>query len=424
MLINKFNIMKPEFFDDIEQDDLNNSKSSRDENNWEELFKVEEISDDRFRSFRERQNHCDVIYEYVDNLRHDNENTQEPMYEANVYNPQKGGLNWSKQIHIEEEYDNTPVKKIIVYLESSNGEDFFIYIPKTIENISIRINEVTRFHNFTLFFDVDSDNKQFSSENGSLYNKDKTHLYRFFTKDNADINLADSTVTSISHSAFGGVECASIVLPTKLKELDFRIFESCKIDKLDCPGEITCICGTPSFSKYCHNNSDIVIRTNNRIEEIEFDEESKEKLGDAASRYNLITKAPQPTYSESLAGFIQLSSVIGEPIIGYRHYWNRQGMCVRLHKDTLPILINVNSGISLVTNSSSEHELLSGKIKLDAHLPIVVEPYEITNAYTPVMGSIVTVVSLNKENALSYVVYESYEEVKSLLIQALRASKK
>ena len=196
MLINKFNIMKPEFFDDIEQDDLNNSKSSRDENNWEELFKVEEISDDRFRSFRERQNHCDVIYEYVDNLRHDNENTQEPMYEANVYKPQKGGLNWSKQIHIEEEYDNTPVKKIIVYLESSNGEDFFIYIPKTIENISIRINEVTRFHNFTLFFDVDSDNKQFSSENGSLYNKDKTHLYRFFTKDNADINLADSTVTS------------------------------------------------------------------------------------------------------------------------------------------------------------------------------------------------------------------------------------
>ena len=374
------------------------------------MFKIEKRSSDDIKNYKSKLEHCSVYYNNDTDI-----DDVTPACDATVCNPQ---INCNK---IEEEYDNTLVNKIFIYIEKQHGaNDFSIYIPKTIENISICLQENDRLLDFTLFFEVAPENKVFSSENGSLYSKDKTHLYRFFTKDNADINLADSTVASISHSAFADVECASVVLPAKLNELDFRIFESCKIDKLDCPGEITCICGTPSFSKYSNNNSDIVIRTNNRIEEIEFDEESKEKLGDAASRYNLITKAPQPTYSESLAGFIQLSCVIEDS----HNFGSRKGKAVRLHKDSLPILINVNSGISLIANSRSEHTLLNGPIELDAHLPIIVEPYEITNAYTPVLGSIVTVVSLDKDSALSYAVYESYEEVKSLLIQALVASKK
>lgn len=74
---------------------------------------------------------------------------------------------------------------------------------------------------------VDSKNTVYSSEDGVLYNKDKTTLIRFPEGKSLEGWSFPSSVTVIGHSGFYGCEMESIVIPENIETIGKLAFSSC-----------------------------------------------------------------------------------------------------------------------------------------------------------------------------------------------------
>ncbi len=90
---------------------------------------------------------------------------------------------------------------------------------------------------------VDEDNPNYSSENGVLFNKDKTELIRYPEKKSETTYIIPSSVTSIGNSAFRGCSnLTDITLPEGLISIGEWAFELCPyITSITIPASVTSV---------------------------------------------------------------------------------------------------------------------------------------------------------------------------------------
>lgn len=113
-----------------------------------------------------------------------------------------------------------------------------IYIPKSVYSIS----GYTFFgcENFTSIT-VDEDNAHYSSEDGVLYNKNKTELVEFPYGKNADNYQIPKSVTEICNGVFEGhEELVSIELHEGITTIGWRAFQGCtNLEHIEIPESVT-----------------------------------------------------------------------------------------------------------------------------------------------------------------------------------------
>lgn len=104
---------------------------------------------------------------------------------------------------------------------------------------------------------VDSNNKSFLSENGSLYNKDKTKILRYATgKKEENIRIPES-VKRICDGAFSGGDFKTIVIPDTVSSIGRGAFYGCNIESITIPGSVKTIDGE-AFG-WCYNLESVTI---------------------------------------------------------------------------------------------------------------------------------------------------------------------
>ncbi|MBE6752708.1 MAG: leucine-rich repeat domain-containing protein, partial [Ruminococcaceae bacterium] len=87
---------------------------------------------------------------------------------------------------------------------------------------------------------VDEDNQYFSTENGVLYNKDKTKLI-FCLKNKTGDFVVPESVTTIGESAFKYCKLTNVTLPENLTVIEDNAFTGSAIVKIDIPDTVTSI---------------------------------------------------------------------------------------------------------------------------------------------------------------------------------------
>ena len=106
-------------------------------------------------------------------------------------------------------------------------------------------------------FIVEEDNPVFSSENGILYDKNKTMIVRVPSDMEMDTFTFKDSVVTIGNNAFAGVKGTSLTIPDKITKIGGRAFEGCfKIKTMFIPKSVTEI-GEMAF--YC--DSKLIIST-------------------------------------------------------------------------------------------------------------------------------------------------------------------
>lgn len=103
---------------------------------------------------------------------------------------------------------------------------------------------------------VDSENKSYSSEDGVLYNKDKTKIVRFPTSIQGEFSIPNMVI-DIENCCFRESKLSSIIIPNSVKTIGYQSFGTCKIDTLTIPNSVEYI-GNSAFS-YCTHISNFII---------------------------------------------------------------------------------------------------------------------------------------------------------------------
>lgn len=103
---------------------------------------------------------------------------------------------------------------------------------------------------------VDNQNKSYHSEDGVLYNKDKTKIVRFPTSRQGEFSIPN-TVIDIENCCFRESNLSSIIIPNSVKTMGYQAFGTCKIDTLTIPNSIEYI-GNSAFS-YCTHIKHLII---------------------------------------------------------------------------------------------------------------------------------------------------------------------
>ena len=103
-------------------------------------------------------------------------------------------------------------------------------IPASLENMGKQTDTVSFANGIT----VAADNKYYSSENGSLYNKDKTELLSYHIDLEADVCIIDlpDTVKHIDESAFPTGEFDELIIPASLEELTSQTLAPSEFKKI------------------------------------------------------------------------------------------------------------------------------------------------------------------------------------------------
>lgn len=150
------------------------------------------------------------------------------------------------------------VKEIAFYsFEGSNNlkEITSISIPATITNIWDRLIGASNLQSFN----VDENNPNYASENGVLYSKDKTHLYRYPTGKTDKKYAIPENVTSLDDSAFeGNAYLESISIPNGVDTIPAMTFSSCtSLVSVEMPNRLTAM-GAAAFEN-CVSLTNIII---------------------------------------------------------------------------------------------------------------------------------------------------------------------
>lgn len=98
-----------------------------------------------------------------------------------------------------------------------------IYIPKSVKYIGDNAFTRSNLERIT----VDSNNKKYTSINGSLFNKSKTKLIQYAIGKSNTSYTVPSTVTEIGVSAFADSSLEHIYLPKSLKKISDAAFSMC-----------------------------------------------------------------------------------------------------------------------------------------------------------------------------------------------------
>lgn len=131
-----------------------------------------------------------------------------------------------------------------------------INIPASVQTI-----DLTSFNQCSANFIVNENNPKYSSENGLLYNKNKTVLYKCPTSKSGNLQIVISTET-ISAGAFASCSfLTNIILPQSLKVIDSQVFQLCdSLKTINLPSGLTRL-GTLAFQG-CRNISTVYSYSN------------------------------------------------------------------------------------------------------------------------------------------------------------------
>lgn len=145
------------------------------------------------------------------------------------------GGNKDEILNIPEEINGMPVTTLIG--DSNDVSSKIINIPKTVT--AIKDDAFESCYELTEI-NVDPENKFFTSENGILYNKDKTVLLKV-PEAMETLPKLPSTVTQLGVSAFSGCRFAEIDLPENINKIGDFCFSSSAVEKLKLPDSIRVI---------------------------------------------------------------------------------------------------------------------------------------------------------------------------------------
>ncbi len=100
---------------------------------------------------------------------------------------------------------------------------------------------------------VNTDNTNYTSEDGILYNKDKTELIQCPEGKTGDIEIP-SSVTSIGDSAFSDCSLSSIKIPSSVTSIGDSAFSGCSLSSIEIPNSVTSISDSTFSSCYDLNS--------------------------------------------------------------------------------------------------------------------------------------------------------------------------
>ena len=175
--------------------------------------------------------------------------------------------------------DEKPVTSIGNSAFASRSNLTYVNIPSSVTNIkscafycSFNLVSVTISSNVTNIgssafslcnslknISVNSDNEIYTSEDGVLFNKNKTTLIQYPLGNDRTSYIIPSSVTTISEEAFNGCnKLTNITIPNSVTNIGNQAFAQCsRLTNINIPDSITCI-GKSTFS-YCKSLTNIII---------------------------------------------------------------------------------------------------------------------------------------------------------------------
>lgn len=142
-----------------------------------------------------------------------------------------------------------------------------VMLPKNIKSLGTSISEtpyefgVFDFCNNLNDISVSSENKYYSSQEGVLFDKNKTELICYPAGKVQTEYIVPNGVTEIGVGAFLQCNLENIVLPESLKSIGLAAFQGCDITNITIPASVTSI-GWGSFYQ-CHYLTDISVSPEN-----------------------------------------------------------------------------------------------------------------------------------------------------------------
>ena len=142
-----------------------------------------------------------------------------------------------------------------------------VMLPKNIKSLGSRISETSTgsgvFESCINLNDisVSSENKYYSSQEGVLFDKNKTELICYPAGKAQTEYIVPNGVTEIGVGAFKSCNLENIVLPESLKSIGLAAFQGCDITNITIPASVTSI-GWGSFYQ-CHYLTDISVSPEN-----------------------------------------------------------------------------------------------------------------------------------------------------------------
>jgi len=113
-----------------------------------------------------------------------------------------------------------------------------VSIPNTITDINSSAFDVcSKIENFN----VASDNTMYSSENGIIFNKDKTTIVRFPEGKKYSTYTIPNGVEKIGNGAFHGCKMTSVIIPNSVTSIGSRAFYCSELTSITIPNSVTSI---------------------------------------------------------------------------------------------------------------------------------------------------------------------------------------
>lgn len=188
---------------------------------------------------------------------------------------------------------------ITIKATDTNDSNWNIYIPKSIDTISI---EPTVNCNLR-FCSLEGNKHFFVDERGSLYNADKTELIRYCpcndSSESMNVKLPQ-TIRSIRNGAFTKCWVGTLELPSAITIVNLNQLNAQRIKTLRCNGKITKIEGNAK-----EGHPILSMQVNNQFSEITW---SDSALYPAIIK-DVIAKVPQFDESQVLKGIVKLHGI-------------------------------------------------------------------------------------------------------------------
>lgn len=140
--------------------------------------------------------------------------------------------------------DAKPVTQIRYEMVFSNSMMTSLHIPKTVVAFNTDGGYSSSYTSSLQSITVDEDNPVFSSEDGVLFNKDKTEIIKYPHNKASEEYVIPSTVTTLGTMCFTSDKLQSVVIPHSVKEIGWEVFWECHaLTKISIPSSVESIGG-------------------------------------------------------------------------------------------------------------------------------------------------------------------------------------